>query len=190
MRRPRTRADSSVSRPTTAPIMSFAPPVTCFSGRRRCKISPSDPPTNTAAPIESANFSGFIHRLPARRPSTIASVRPMRSSNATTGRSGGAMNGSPRNRGETRAALPSVFAYASVIARSRRAFGSTPVSRRAMATKQSRDRRAPCCPWIAGPSPPLVYSSICGRRSSCRRRRAAGGRSRGECPRACRRSRR
>lgn len=75
MRRPRTRADSNVRRPATAPIMSFDPPVRCFSGTMRCKTRPSDPPTNTATPMADANFSGFIHVPPPRQPARPSDYR-------------------------------------------------------------------------------------------------------------------
>src|SRR5271157_822026 len=93
MRRPRTRADSSVSRPTTAPIMSFLPPVTCFSGRARCKIRPSDPPTNTAAPTASANFSGFIQCSPVGRPQFYSGVTLPRSGESVARQAAGGDGG-------------------------------------------------------------------------------------------------
>src|SRR5271166_4424759 len=60
MRRPRTRADRSVRRPTTAPIMSRGPPVVNFSGRTRWRMRPTAPPAKTATPTRNANLSGLI----------------------------------------------------------------------------------------------------------------------------------
>src|SRR5277367_2522598 len=60
MSSPRTKADSKVSRPTTAPIISRGPPLVYFSGRLRCRIRPTAPPAKTAAVTASAKISGFI----------------------------------------------------------------------------------------------------------------------------------
>ena len=79
-----TRAQSSVRRPTTAPIMSRGGPVVCFSGRIRCRMRPTHPLANTATATANANFAEFKFRPPlamtrmprqTRNPAQLGAIR-------------------------------------------------------------------------------------------------------------------
>src|SRR6185437_15068665 len=74
-RRPVTSAQSSVSRPTTAPIMSREPPVVWCSGSTRCRAKPINPATKIATATRIANLSVLISQLPARSRQLAASPR-------------------------------------------------------------------------------------------------------------------
>src|SRR5271157_1557754 len=63
MRSPVTSAHSSVRSPATAPIISRAGPVVCFSGSARCRPRPVTPPPKMTAAMISANLSGLINPL-------------------------------------------------------------------------------------------------------------------------------
>src|SRR5208337_1333161 len=55
-----TRAQSKVSKPTTAPIMSFGPSLVRDSGRNLCRTRPSVPPRKTTIPMIADSCSGLL----------------------------------------------------------------------------------------------------------------------------------